>query len=209
MSDSWRAGSGSGGVDRADEESSGTPLPEDTNGPSDRGPTGPGRRLSRVVVVVTVLAVLAGGVVWLFRDELFHPFGDVRACEGSDVRLPGVIRAGGAPIPEGASDVHYFTHDGDAEVTFVSGRMADYLHRAGILREGEPLFDEQHGTKGVADDRIDLPAGLCGPSLRGPVWHYHSTTATGSSVDVVVERSPTANDAFRLPARAVVTYHLY
>jgi hypothetical protein len=51
--------------------------------------------------------VLAGGIVWLFQDELFHPFGDVRACERSDEQLPGVIGAGGASVPADASDIHY------------------------------------------------------------------------------------------------------
>ncbi|WP_329119603.1 hypothetical protein [Streptomyces sp. NBC_01353] len=122
--------------------------------------------------------------------------------------MPDAIRAGGASIPAGASDVHYFTRNNSAQVTFVSNEIPDYLHRAGILPEGEPLFDEKYGTKGVADDEIALPDGLCGSSLRGPVWIYHSTSATGTSVDVMVERSPTVNDYFRLPARAVVTYNL-
>lgn len=185
----------------------GTPYPANVSGAPDKG-TGLWRMLAWLGVVVVVLAVLAGGIVWLFKDELFHPFGDVRACEGSGVQLPEVIRAGGASIPAGASDVHYFTRNGSAEVTFVSNQIPDYLHRAGLLPEGEPLFDEKYGAKGVADDEIDLPDGLCGSSLRGPVWIYESTSATGSTVSVMVERSPTVNDYFRVPARAVVTYNL-
>ena len=206
MNDSWSAGSQVRGGDWVDEEG-GAPFPENVSGAPDGG-AGPWRMLSCLGIVVLVLAVLAGGIVWLFQDELFHPFGDVRACEGSDVQLPGVIRAGGASIPAGASDVHYFTRNGGAEVAFVSGRIPDYLHRAGILPDGEPLFDEKYGTKAVADDEIELPDGLCGSPLRGPVWIYHSTSATGSSVNVMVERSPTVDDSFRFPARAVVTYNL-
>ncbi|MER7812870.1 hypothetical protein [Streptomyces sp900116325] len=168
----------------------------------------PWRVLSCLGVVLIVLAVLVGGTVWLFQDELFHPFGDVRACEGSEVQLPGVIRAGGASIPAGASEVHYFTGNGSAQVTFVSNQMADYLYRARILPDDKPLFDEKYGAKGVANDEIELPDGLCGASLRGPVWIYQSTSATGSGVNVMVERSPTANDSFRFPTRAVVTYNL-
>ncbi|PBC65583.1 hypothetical protein BKI49_02350 [Streptomyces sp. Tue6028] len=175
---------------------------------TERGGSAWRRRLSCLGVVVAVLALVAGGLVWLFRDELFHPFGDARACEGSDMQLPGVIRAGGAPIPTGASDIHYFTRNGSAQVTFESNQIPDYLHRAGILPEGKPLFDEKYGSKGVADDEIELPQGLCGSPLRGPVWIYHSTSATGSSVDVMVEVSPTLPDDFRFPARAVVTYSL-
>nr|WTB31038.1 hypothetical protein OG781_17495 [Streptomyces sp. NBC_00830] len=83
-----------------DEESTGTPLPENVSGAPDSGPR-PWRMLSCLGIVAIVLAVLAGGIVRLFQDELFHPFGDARACEGSDVQLPGVIRAGGASIPTG------------------------------------------------------------------------------------------------------------
>jgi hypothetical protein len=188
-------------------EEGGTPFPENVSSAPDSR-AGLWRTLSCLGIVVLVLAVLAGGIVWLFQDELFHPFGDVRACEGSDVQLPGVIRAGGASIPAGASDVHYFTWNGSAEVTFVSNQIPDYLHRAGILPDGEPLFDEKYGTKAVADDEIELPDGLCGSPLLGPVWTYHSTSANGSSVNVMVECSPTVNDYFRVPARAVVTYSL-
>ncbi|MFB7371307.1 hypothetical protein ACFC0D_15830 [Streptomyces sp. NPDC056222] len=179
---------------------------EGVSGEPGRG-TGPRRTVSCLGAAVIALAVLAGGIVWLFKDEP-HPFGDARACEGSDLRLPDVIRAGGAPIPAGASDVHYFTRNDSAEVTFVSDQIPDYLHRAGILPDGAPLFDEKYGSKGVADDEIALPERLCGSSLRGPVFVYHSTNATGSSIEIMVERSPTTNDDFRLPARAVVTYNL-
>ncbi|MCT9010705.1 MULTISPECIES: hypothetical protein [Streptomyces] len=175
---------------------------------TERGGSALRRRLSCLVVAVAILALMAGGLVWLFRDELFHPFGDARACEGSDTQLPGLIGAGGAQIPAGASDIHYFTRNGSAEVTFVSNQIPDYLHRAGILPDGKPLFDEKYGTKGVADDEIELPEGLCGSPLRGPVWIYHSTSATGSSVNVMVEVSPTLRDDFRFPARTVVTYSL-
>ncbi|WP_326813983.1 MULTISPECIES: hypothetical protein [unclassified Streptomyces] len=90
----------------------------------------------------------------------------------------------------------------------MSNQVPDYLHRAGILLDGKPLFDENYGTKGGADDEIALPDGLRGSSLRGPVWIYHSTSATGSSGSVMVERTPTVNDYLRFPTRAVVTYNL-
>lgn len=207
MSDSRRAGSETRGGGWEGEEQGGTPSSVNVSGAPDRR-TGPWRMLSCLGVVVIVLAALVGGTVWLFQDELFHPFGDVRACEGSEVQLPGVIRAGGASIPAGASEVHYFTGNGSAQVTFVSNQMPDYLYRAGILPDDNPLFDEKYGTKGVANDEIELPDGLCGSSLRGPVWIYDSTSATGSGVTVMVERSPTADDSFRFPTRAVVTYNL-
>jgi hypothetical protein len=168
---------------------------------------GGGRRLlSCLGIVVLVLAVVAGGIVWLFRDELFHPFGDARACAGSDLRLPGVITAGGASIPTDAKDVHYYTRNGSAQVTFTSGLISDYLHRTGVLPKGKDLFDKKYGEPAVADDEIGLPDGLCGSSLRGDTWRYHSTAANGTGVAVTVEESPLLPRAFRFPARVVVGY---
>ncbi|MCX4448971.1 hypothetical protein ACIOEZ_30040 [Streptomyces sp. NPDC087866] len=173
------------------------------------GTSGPGRRrLSCLAVVVAVAATVAGGLVWLFQGYLSPPFGDDRACDGSDTKLPQVISAGGAPIPTGASGVHYYTRNGNAEVTFVSGDILDYLHHVGVLPDDAPLFDQKYGTKAEAGDEIALPDGLCGSPLRGPVWIYGSTSTAGSGVAVMVERSPIDNNSFRLPTRAVVTYRL-
>ncbi|TXS06926.1 hypothetical protein EAO73_03615 [Streptomyces sp. col6] len=173
------------------------------------GTSGPGRRrLSCLAVVVAVAAAVAGGLVWLFQGHLSPPFGDDRACDGSDTKLPQVISAGGAPIPTGASDVHYYTRNGNAEVTFVSGDILDYLHDVGVLPDDAPLFDEKYGTKAEAGDEIALPDGLCGSPLRGPARVYGSTSTAGSGVAVMVECSPVDNDSFRLPTRVVVTYRL-
>ncbi|MGE6738242.1 hypothetical protein, partial [Streptomyces sp. NPDC059900] len=161
---------------RPDEEpAAGEPLPAAGNGASNSERGRQRRPLSCLAAVVLALAVVAGGVVWLLRDDVSHPFGDARACEGSEVQLPGVIVAGGAPIPEGASDVHYFTSGGTAEVTFASNLIPEYLHRAGLLPEDASPFDERYGTKGVAEDEAGLPEGLCGSALRAPVRIYHRT----------------------------------
>jgi hypothetical protein len=155
---------------------------------------------------VVVLAAVGGGGAWLLRDELFHPFGDARACAGSDLKLPGVITAGGATIPTDASDVHYYTRNGSAQVTFTSGLISDYLHRAGIVPEGKALFDKKYGEPAVDDDELALPDGLCGSSLRGPAWavplhrrQRHRRRRHRRAVHAVP-------DAFRFPARVVVGY---
>ncbi|MEU0969732.1 hypothetical protein ABZ357_31610 [Streptomyces sp. NPDC005917] len=168
------------------------------------GRPGPRRRLGCLAAALLVLVVLAGGTVWLLRDELFHPFGDDRACSGSDQRLPDAITAGGTPIPSDASDLHYYTRNGRAELSFRSGRLSDYLHGAGIVPEGRDLFDERYGSRGVANDTFRLPDGLCGPTLENPVWIYPAT----HGVSVTVERSPLFGDHLRFPARAVITYTL-
>ncbi|SEE58186.1 hypothetical protein SAMN05216533_2820 [Streptomyces sp. Ag109_O5-10] len=208
MGESWKAGPGAESGVGVDEESDGAAYPEDVRGVPDSG-GGLRRRLSCLGVVTLVLATLAGGIVWLFRDELFYPFGDVRACQGSDVQLPGVIGAGGATIPADASDIHYFTRNGSAEVSFLSGQIPNYLHRAGLVPDGMPLFDEKYGSAyGLGHDETELPDGLCGSPLRGPAWSYQSTGDTGPRLSVLVERSPISGDSFRTPARAVVSFDI-
>ena len=59
-----------------------------------------------------------GGSAWLLRDE--YPFGDARAGDGSDLRLPGVIDVGGAALPADTSDIHHLTRNGGVEVTLLS-----------------------------------------------------------------------------------------
>ncbi|WP_405779848.1 hypothetical protein [Streptomyces sp. NBC_00859] len=169
---------------------------------------GPGarRRLAGPAAVVAVLVLLAGGFCWLFRGELLHPFGDGRACGGSDTELPAVISAGGAPIPADASEIHYVTGDGRAQVSFRSDRMPGYLHRTGLVPEGKPLLDGGFGgAYALGEGESELPEGLCGPALRGPAWSYR-TAGPGPVVDVLVERSSLTHDTLRSPARVVVSF---
>lgn len=177
-------------------------------GDADREDSTGRRRLPGAAVVVAGLAflgVMAGGLFWLFHDELSHPFGDTRACEGSDSALTGKISPGGVPIPADATDVHYITQDGFAEVSFLSGQMPDYLHRAGLVPEGEPLFDENYGSAYAwGEGGGEMPDGLCGPTLRGPVWSYHGT-GSGTGVSILIERIP-AGTTLRAPARVIASF---
>ncbi|MER5409603.1 hypothetical protein [Streptomyces sp. NPDC002769] len=158
-----------------------------------------------VVVGLAFVAVVAGGVFWLFQDELFHPFGDARACDGSDAALTGRIVLGGVPIPADATDVHYLTKQGFAEVSFLSDQMPDYLHRAGLVPEGDSLFDENDGSAyGLREGDGELPDGLCGPSLKGPAWSYQGT-GPGPGVSILIERAPTGT-ALRAPARVIASF---
>ncbi|MEU9703931.1 hypothetical protein [Streptomyces sp. NPDC047981] len=176
----------------ADEETDSTARPRRT------------RRPLRLAIGALVLAVLAGGGVWVFQDELFRPFGDARACEGTEAALPEVIAPGGTPLPDDASEVHYAVRKGRAQVSFLSDRIPEYLVRAGMLTPGEPLIDERKDPKyALGDGEAELPTGLCGSPLYGPVWFYGDGDG---SVGVEVERSPVTRDRFPSPARAVVTY---
>ncbi|MFD5060032.1 hypothetical protein [Streptomyces sp. NPDC058394] len=65
------------------------------------------------------------------------------------------------PIPADASDIHYVTREGLAQVSFLSDRMPDYLHRAGIVPAGEPLLDDENygSAYRLGEDEGELPAG--------------------------------------------------
>lgn len=177
-------------------------------GDADRADSIGRRRLPSAAVVAVGLAflgVVAGGLFWLFQDELSHPFGDARACEGSDSTLTGKISLGGVPIPADATDVHYITQDGFAEVSFLSDQMPDYLHRAGLVPEGEPLFDENYGSAYAwGEGGHEMPDGLCGPALKGPVWSYHGR-GPGTGAGILIERTP-AGTTLRAPARVIASF---
>lgn len=175
---------------------------------SDCGASRLGRRLSCLAVVVAVFAVGTGDLVRLFQDELLHPFGDARACEGSDTKLPQVISAGGVPIPADASDIHYVTKNGSAQVSFLSSQVPDCLHRAGRVPEGEFLSGKTYGSAFVlGPDDGELPEGLCGSALKGPAWSYYRTRPD-TGVGILVEQSSTGYNDFRTPARVIATFDI-
>ncbi|MFJ8804121.1 hypothetical protein [Streptomyces sp. NPDC102487] len=156
---------------RATLEETAAPNPQDV---PDAGREGARRWPVYTGVAVVVLALLAGGIVWLFQDELFKPFGDARACEGSTTELPSVISAGGVPLPADASDVHYATREGTAQVSFLSDRMPDYLHRAGLLPQDAQPFDEQlRQPLRARDGRGGTPQGAVRPGLEGTRLELH------------------------------------
>ncbi|MEU6195537.1 hypothetical protein [Streptomyces sp. NPDC047061] len=192
---------GDSGPDIRQGEAAASPSAEE-NGAGER--PRPGRRSAALGIAGLALTGFAAGAVWLFRDDLPQPLGDRRACAGSEQRLPDRILVHGTPIPSDASDVHYFTRNGRAVLSFRSGLLPDYLRGAGIVAADADLFDESRGSVGVAGEPYKLPDGLCGPGLQSPVWYYDSV----DGVRVTVERSPLYDDVLRFPARAVVTYPL-
>ncbi|MFJ6014774.1 hypothetical protein [Streptomyces sp. NPDC092952] len=154
---------------------------------------------------MTVLAVVlvAGGVTRLFWDDLMYPFGDPRACDGSDVALPAAIKAGGALLPRDATDVRYYTHEGKAVVSFVSDQVPDYLVRTGSIPDTDSLFADESVVKyGMAPGDTELPKGLCGAGLRAPAWYGGAPSAE----TILVERSPLGSETLRSPARVQVTF---
>ncbi|WP_151770214.1 hypothetical protein [Streptomyces abyssomicinicus] len=110
--------------------------------------------------------------------------------------------AGGATLPQDATDVRYHTHDGEAVVSFVGDRMPDHLVRAGLIPDRHALFTERDVVKyAMPPGTTELPQGLCGEGLRAPAWS--GTTPDGM---VLVGRAPSGAEELRRPARVQVTF---
>lgn len=97
-----------------------------------------------------VLAMVPAGVVlallaWLFADDIAgvgHPFGDARACSGSDTGLAPALRMEQIGLPRVTTDLHYWTHEvpprSSAGYTFEAAfhttrqALAEYLAAQGL-----------------------------------------------------------------------------
>ncbi|MEU3077655.1 hypothetical protein [Streptomyces laurentii] len=162
--------------------------------------------------------LVASELTWLFWDDLMYPLGDPRACAGSDTALPDVIVAGGARLPSDATQVRYYTYEGQAVVSFVSDQVPGYLVRAHLIPDtAPPVLDREHGSAyGLGPDDSDLPEGLCGEGIRGPAWIFDlpmppdtaGLPGVPSPGTVLVEVSADGHDALRTPARVQLTFPL-
>ncbi|MCF3960766.1 hypothetical protein [Streptomyces fuscigenes] len=125
------------------------------------------------VFSVPVLAALLTSA-WMFGAfGAGHPFGDDRACAGSDVPLQAALDGAGIRLPPDATDVHFLTHAAPRPgqyalaVAFRSSRaeMEALLTRSGLVHG--TLHDMTDG-RFVTGDPMD-PEGLCGPLPQAPV----------------------------------------
>ncbi|WP_416958673.1 hypothetical protein [Streptomyces sp. Agncl-13] len=129
------------------------------------------RRGVRIGIGAGVVAALlaAGAGLWVAFAGEGHPFGDARACEGSDVPLRVALDVVQLRLPAGATDVHYVTHSSGpaGEVSLavafrVSGRTLDrYLRENKIVPAGvDWLGNGPYSTGDSGADPASL--GLCG-----------------------------------------------
>jgi hypothetical protein len=152
-----------------------------------------GRTVAAVALVLVVGLVVTAALRWLFSGN-GHPFGDVRACAGTDLPLEQVLDAKGITLPPGATDVHYIAHSTPRAgkvalaVGFRSTRQAmeAYLVNNGLQPGLAEHLDEGPFTAG---DVTDAP-GLCENTAHPPAVQVpQRSTTTAETFGIAVEVS--------------------
>ncbi|MFE6867245.1 hypothetical protein ACFVFS_11840 [Kitasatospora sp. NPDC057692] len=147
-----------------------------------------------VATTLTAALAVAGvaGYRWLSEGN-GHPFGDERACAGTDVPLERALEARGITLPPDATDVHYTAraHPADGEprlaVAFRSTRQAMSTHLTANGLDAGRLTRLDEGPFAVGDV-FDVPPGTCGNTGRAPaVAIPQGPTPTGTAYTVAVE----------------------
>ena len=98
---------------------------------ADGGPRWVGPAIFIGAPVVAAIVVVA----WFFGWGFFgadHPFGDERACAGSDVPLQPALEDAGIALPADATGVHYPTRSAPQDGQFIIFRVE--LDDAGWIR---------------------------------------------------------------------------
>ncbi|WP_380282289.1 hypothetical protein [Kitasatospora purpeofusca] len=152
-------------------------------------------RWAGAVVTTALVAALAVAGVTGFRwlsEANGHPFGDERACAGTDVPLERALEARGITLPPDAADVHYTARarppDGEPKliVAFRSTRQAMGTHLTANGLDAGRLTRLDDGPFMVGD--VFEAPGTCGNTGRAPaVAIPQGPTSTGVAYTVSVE----------------------
>ena len=157
-----------------------------------------------VALALVVALVITAAVRWLLGGN-GHPFGDARACAGTELPLDRALDAKGITLPPDATDVHYVATSQNGRVAlavaFHSTRqtMAAYLEKNGL----DPnLVDHLgRGSFAMEGDGVLTAPGLCGTTLPGGVLiPQRSTTDQAFDVALQVE-----NDTIRSTTEVILT----
>ncbi|MEU6143007.1 hypothetical protein ABZ848_21885 [Streptomyces sp. NPDC047081] len=175
------------------------------------------RRARWSVGGAAVVGVLLVGGWWIAYGDQGHPFGDERACAGSDVPLEQALDGVRLGLPAGAEDVHYVTHATAPEggvrvaVAFRSTRraMRTYLSENRIVtKELDSLDDGRFENGDVGADPKTL--GLCGgvPVILGPAAGIEKKVDLGGAeqyVDIALQLSDGFPGSIRTPTDVLIT----
>lgn len=140
--------------------------------PSDDGPAGgEGRSHRRAPLILFAAAIVPALalVAWLLAGDVFgadHPFGDARACAGSDTPLAPALERKQLGLPTTADHLHYTTHEQTAQVP------DGVVLAVGFRSTRQSVEDFLVQQKLVAADQADDPqTGLDGaPAVGGDVY---------------------------------------
>jgi hypothetical protein len=186
--------------------------PEEFHGPgepSDDGLVGGDGRSHRwaplLLFAAPVLLALALAT-WLFAGDVFgadHPFGDARACAGSDTPLVPALEEEHVGLPATADQLHYSTREQTAggtdgvslAVAFRSTRqaVADFLVKQNLVA-ADQADDPQTGLDGVpvvGGDADFAAAGCHVPTVPAPFVTITKELTGGGSLSVSVQRPGT------------------
>ncbi|MGI5455907.1 hypothetical protein ACQEWB_22540 [Streptomyces sp. CA-249302] len=175
------------------------------------------RRARWAVGGTAVVGVLLVGGWWIAYGDQGHPFGDGRACAGSDVPLQQALDGVRLGLPEGAEDVHYVTHatapEGDVRVAvaFRSTRraMQTYLSENRIVTKGLDTLDDgrfENGDVGAEPKTL----GMCGgvKVILGPAVGIEKKVDVGGAaeyVDIAMQLSDDLSGSIRTPTDVLIT----
>jgi len=175
----------------------------------DDGPVGGEGRSYRwaplLLFAAPVLLVLALAA-WLFAGDVFgadHPFGDARACAGSDTPLVPALEGERVGLPTTADQLRYSTREQTAggsdgvslAVAFRSTRQAveDFLVKQELVA-ADQADDPQTGLDGVpveGGDAVFAAAGCKVPAVNAPFVTITKELTGGGSLSVSVQRPGT------------------
>lgn len=158
-----------------------------------------------LLFAVPVLLVLALAA-WLFAGDIFgadHPFGDARACAGSDTPLAPALEAEHVDLPTPADQLHYSTGEQTAggpdhvslAVAFHTTRHAveDFLVKQKLVA-ADQADDPQTGLDGtpvVGGDADFAATGCKVPTVPAPFTTITKKLTDGGTLSVSVQRPGT------------------
>ncbi|MFI9601835.1 hypothetical protein ACIHCX_18565 [Streptomyces sp. NPDC052043] len=139
------------------------------------------RRLWRVAGSGCALLMLGVGG-WLGFSDKGYPFGDARACEGSDVPLQQELDVVRLPLPAGAENVHYVTHSRAAagEVRLAVAFRSTSQEMEAYLRENKIVTEGLHD---LTDGRFELGATAADPAYLGLCGNVAQIDAPAALID--------------------------
>jgi hypothetical protein len=154
------------------------------------------------VLVVPALAVLGWGA-WVLAGNVFeagHPFGDSRACPGSDTDLGTAVQQEQIWLPRVTNGMRYWTHEGDRGgkhgATFVAvfhtdrQALREYLKGLGIADPDQAAGPDEANEGSVMGEPMGEGWGCGLPENAPPSVSIPKSLGTNGQLWVAIEMGP-------------------